>query len=255
MSNTIRNESVSPGRPGIANCSLLPTCAGRFVGRSVARCFFILFVVSISAASAQKTTRGIVVDSLTLKALPGVHVIVKSSARGTVTNSLGAFTLTTSPVDTLVLAMVGYNTLVLPLIFEEEDILIRLNERYQLLEEITISGNRLYDPKIVRAPRTQPHTLSKADAFSSPWTYLSRGEREKRKVVRLINENDRIKTYIEVIHNVEIRESIMEAHGLAEVEYFNTLARFNQQSADVLYSTDAYVIESSLRSFFNRAYP
>ena len=109
--------------------------------------------------------------------------------------------------------------------------------------------------KIVRAPRTQPHALSKADAFSSPWTYLSRGEREKRKVVRLINENDRIKTYIEVINNVEIRESIMEAHDLAEVEYYNTLARFNQQSGDVLYSTDAYVIESSLRSFFNRTYP
>jgi hypothetical protein len=71
----------------------------------------------------------------------------------------------------------------------------------------------------------------------------------------LINENDRISTYIQVIHDVEIRESIMDAHELTEVEYYNTLARFNQQSGDVLYSTDPYLIETSLRSFFNRMHP
>jgi hypothetical protein len=216
---------------------------------------FILFVASIGSASAQRTTRGIVVDSLTLKTLQGVHVRIKHSDRGTVTNSLGVFTLATSPIDTLVLSLVGYNTLVLPLFFEEEDILIRLNERIRMLKEITIKGTRLYDNEIVRTPSTKPHALSKADAFSSPWTYLSRGEREKRKVVRLINENDRIKTYIQVIHDVEIRESIMEAHELTEIEFYNTLARFNQQSADVLYLTDPYVIEDSLRSFFKRMHP
>lgn len=216
---------------------------------------FILFVVSIGSASAQKTTRGIVVDSVTLKALQGVHVRIKHSEQGTVTNSLGVFTLTTSHMDTLVLSLVGYNTLELPLFFEEEDILIRLNERIRMLKEITIKGTRLYDDEIVRTPSTKPRALSKADAFSSPWTYLSRGEREKRKVVRLINENDRIKTYIQVIHDVEIRESIMETHELTEVDYYNTLARFNQQSGDILYSTDPYLIENALRSFFSRMHP
>jgi hypothetical protein len=216
---------------------------------------FILFVVSLGSASAQKTTRGIVVDSVTLKALPGVHVRIKHSDQGTVTNSLGVFTLTTARVDTLVLSLVGYNTLELPLFFEEEDILIRLNERIRMLKEITIKGTRLYDNEVVRTPSTKPRALSKADAFSSPWTYLSRGEREKRKVVRLINENDRIKTYIQVIHDVEIRESIMERHELTEVDYYNTLDRFNQQSGDILYSTDPYVIENALRSFFETMHP
>ncbi|HMG88863.1 MAG TPA: carboxypeptidase-like regulatory domain-containing protein [Chryseolinea sp.] len=216
---------------------------------------FILFVVSLGSASAQRTTRGIVVDSITLKALPGVHVIIKRSGRGTVTNSLGVFTLSSSPMDTLVLSMVGYNTLELPLLFEEQDVLIRLNERIKMLKEITITGSRLYDKEIVRTPRNKPHALSQADAFSSPWTYLSRGEREKRKVVRLINENDRIRTYIQVIHDVELRESIMAAHELTEIEYYSTLARFNQQSADILYSTDPYAIETSLWAFFNRMHP
>jgi hypothetical protein len=216
---------------------------------------FIFFILSIGPVSAQKITRGIVVDSVTLKALQGVHISIKHSDRGAVTNSSGVFTLATSPIDTLVLSLVGYNTVELPLLFEEQDILIRLSERIRMLKEITITGTRLYDKDIVRTPRTQPHAMSKADAFSSPWTYLSRGEREKRKVVRLINENDRIKTYIQVIHDVEIRESIMDAHELTEVEYYNTLASFNQQSGDVLYSTDPYLIENSLRSFFNRMHP
>ena len=34
--------------------------------------------------------------------------------------------------------MVGYNTIELPLLFEEEDLMIRMGERFQLLKEVTI---------------------------------------------------------------------------------------------------------------------
>lgn len=203
---------------------------------------------------AQKMTRGIVVDSLSLKALEGVHVQTKHSDRGAVTNSAGVFVLFTTPADTLVLSFVGYNTLEIPLFFEEADILIRLSERIRILKEITISGTRLYESVIVRTPRTQPRKMSGADGFSSPWEYFSKGQREKRKVVKLINENDRIKTYIQVINDQEIREAIMEDHDLTETAYYGGLAQFNQQSADVLYSTDPYEIAQSLKLFFNRMY-
>jgi len=196
-----------------------------------------------------------VVDSVTLTGLQGVHVGIKHSKGGAVTNSSGVFTITTSPSDTIVLSLIGYNTIEVPLLFEEESILIRMSERIRMLKEITISSTRLYDKEIVRTPSRQPHAMRTSEAFSSPWTYLSRGEREKRKAVRLINENDRIRTYIQVIHDVEIRESIMYSHELTELEYYNTLAKFNQQSSDVLYSTDPHVIESSMRSFFNRMHP
>lgn len=194
-------------------------------------------------------------DSISLKVLAGVHVRVKNSDRGTVTNSTGVFTLYTHPADTLTLSFVGYNTLELPLLFEEEDILIRMSERIRMLKEITISGTRLYESEIIRTPRVQPHKMSTADAFASPWEYFSRGQREKRKVVKLINENDRMKTYIDVIHDQELREEIMDTHSLTEADYYNSLAMFNQQSSDVLYSTDRYAIIDSLKSFFRRIYP
>ncbi len=212
-----------------------------------------LLMLAFSGHS-QKVTRGIVVDSVSLKALPGVHVRVKNSNRGAVTNNTGVFTMQTSAVDTLVLSLVGYNNLELPLLFAEEDILIRLSERIRVLKEITISGTRLYDREIIRTPRTEPRKMSAADGFSSPWEYFSKGQKEKRKVVKLINENDRIKTYIQVINDQEIREDIMHAHGITETEYYNTLAQFNQQSNDVLYSTDEYIIIDSLKSFFKRMY-
>lgn len=218
-------------------------------------CFAALLLIIAFSGSAQQVTRGIVMDSVTLKALAGVHVRIKNTDRGAVTNSSGVFNIATKPTDTLVLSLIGYNSLELSLLFEEEDILIRLGERIRMLKEITIRGTRLSESNIVRTPRTVPRKMSAADGFSSPWEYFSRGQREKRKVVKLINENDRIRTYIQVINDQEVREGIMDAHGLSEVDYYNTLAKFNQQSSDVLYSTDEYVILNSLKSFFRRMYP
>ena len=204
---------------------------------------------------AQRVTRGIVVDSLSLSALPGVHVSIKNSSNGTITDALGAFTLSTKPADTLVLTLVGYNTLELPLFLEEADIFLRMSERIKILQEITVNSTRLYENEITRAQRTIPRKMSAGEGFSSPWEYFSKGQKEKRKVVKLINENNRIRTYVQVINDQEIREEIMEAHDLTETAYYQGLARFNQQSDDVLYATEAYIIVASLKSFFKRMYP
>lgn len=222
--------------------------------REITICLFFFSILSAIPSCAQKITRGIVADSVSLKALPGVHVRIKSKNVFAVTSSMGVFQIQTMPTDTLILTMVGYNTVVLPLLFEEEDLMIRMGERYQLLDEVTITGNRLFESNIIRTERKAPQKMTTAEAFSSPWTYFSRDQRERRKVVKLINENDRIKTYIEVINDQETREDIMFEYGLTEAQYYNTLAIFNQQSDDVLYSTDPNEIISSLKQFFARSY-
>lgn len=209
--------------------------------------FFL--AVSLSAV-AQKITHGIVVDSATLVALQGVHVKIKNFEKGTTTNAKGEFYITTRPADTLVLSRIGYLDLAIPLLFEEADILIRLKERVRVLKEITITSTRLNPSEIIRSTRTMPRKMSTSDAFSSPWEYFARGQRDKRKAVKLINENNRIRTYVEVIHDQLLREDIMDELGLSETEYYITLAEFNKQSQDVLYSTDKNEIISSLKSFF-----
>ncbi|MEJ7645096.1 MAG: carboxypeptidase-like regulatory domain-containing protein [Chryseolinea sp.] len=222
--------------------------------RPVSICLIVLLSLASLHAAAQKNTRGIVVDSISLKALPRVYVRIKNTNRVAVTNATGVFQLTTTIADTLILTMVGYNTIELPLLFEEEDMMIRMGERFQLLNEVTITGNRLIESDIIRTERRQPHKMSTADAFSSPWEYFTKGQKEKRKVVKLINENDRIKTYIQVINDQEIREDIMYDHELTETEFYNTLALFNAQDRFILYETDPFLIVAALKSFFDRAH-
>jgi hypothetical protein len=215
--------------------------------------FLTAFTVLVAlSASAQKVTHGIVVDSVTLAALPGVHVRIKNADKGTSTNSKGEFYITTKPADTLVLSRVGYVDLVIPLLFEEEDILIRMRERVRMLQEITIKGTRLGESEVVRTSRTMPRKMSTADAFSSPWEYFARGQRDKRKTVKLINENNRIKTYTEVVHDQLLREEIMDEFALTETEFYNTLAEFNKQSEEILYSTDRLEIIVALKNFFRQ---
>ena len=224
----------------------MPICSSRKF------CFLALALLLSISSFAQRTTHGIVVDSLTLVPLQGVHVKVKGSNRGTVTDAKGEFYIPAQRVDTLALSRVGYVDLTIPLFFEEEDILIRLKERVRILKEITISGTRLSEGEVTRTTRTIPRKMSTADAFSSPWEYFTRGQRDKRKVTKLINENNRIRTYVQVIHDQLLREEIMEEHELSETEYYNILADFNGQSQDVLYSTDKLEIIDSLKSFFRQ---
>ena len=121
-----------------------------------------------------------------------------------------------------------------------------------MLKEITISGTRLSEGEVSRTTRTMPRKMSTADAFSSPWDYFTRGQKDRRKTTKLINENNRIRTYVAVVYDQLLREELMDAHGLSEIEYYNILAAFNSQSQDVLYSTDEYEIINALKSFFRQ---
>ncbi|HPH47451.1 MAG TPA: carboxypeptidase-like regulatory domain-containing protein [Chryseolinea sp.] len=180
---------------------------------------FTLLLVSIGVTGySQKTTRGIVIDSISLKSLPGIHVRIKNKPGGTTTNAQGIFILPTSVTDTLVLSFVGYYTVEIPLFFEEEDILVRMAEKVRMLNEVTITSNRILPSVIYRTTRTLPKsTFSKDQAFSSPIDYFSKWQKEKRKLTKFINENDRIRTYVDVINDQALRESIMDEHNFQKV--------------------------------------
>ncbi len=217
-------------------------------------CFsiFIFLLIGVTGFS-QKYTRGIVVDSISLKALPGIHVRIKNKAGGTTTNAQGVFILPTTSVDTLVLTFVGYNTIELPLLFEEEDILIRMSERVRMLSEVTITANRILPSVIYRSTRTMPKsTMTKGQAFSSPIDYFSKWQKEKRKLVKYINENERIKTYVDVINDQALREGIMDEYELSENAYYNLLAKFNEQNRLLSYSKDPIEIADALEAFFRK---
>jgi hypothetical protein len=194
-----------------------------------------------------------VADSSSLEAISGVHVKVKNSVQGTVTNRHGRFSIQASTFDTLVFSFIGYKTLEVPLIFEETTLLIRLREKVSLLKEIVITASRLTSSEVTRSKRVLPKVMSDAEGIFSPIDYFSRWQKEKRKLLKMIEESDRTITYLQVVSDQLIREELMETFELTEKQYYDLLARFNQQSGEVQYATDPDVIYVALKSFLEKS--
>ncbi len=209
-----------------------------------------IHLLPLTAAWGQAYYHGIVVDSLTLAALPGAHVQVKNSANGTRTNEKGVFSIFAKPADTLVISMVGYHPTEVPLLFEESGILIRLTEKVNMLNEVTITASRITE--ITRTYRPPPKALE-ASALGNPFDYFSRWQREKRKLQQVVDENNRTFTYVQVVNDPEVRELLMEEFSLTEPEFYELLVQFNKQSGNLVYSTDSRTIIESIKNFFHQA--
>ncbi len=211
----------------------------------------VLFVSN--TVSAQKIYRGIVVDSASLANLRDVHILVKHEGRGTTTNSSGSFLISVKPTDTLVFSAIGYHSFELPLMFEEDALFILLRENTLLLSEVTISAKRLYPNKIEDRTKVAPKKLPTIAAFASPFDYFWKLEREKRKLFRVVEENNRTQTFRQVITDPDVKSILMKDYELTENTYYQLVADFNQQHAAVHYFTDPDAIMEALHTFFEKA--
>lgn len=226
-------------------------CLGN-VGRAILKFFTVstlLLVLTLDAFS-QKTTRVIVIDSISFEALPAVFVRVKNTNTSFLVESTGIFAIKTKPVDTLVISHIGYYEAIVPLIFEEDAIMVRMRPKITILDEVVITSRRLYpnelNPRVSRTPATR----TVMGSLHQPWEYFNKREKEKRKLVKLMQENDRIKTFMEVLTDPSIKEEFMENYSLEETEYYDILVKFNQQKFPVIYSNDSDKIIDALRDFF-----
>ncbi len=215
-------------------------------------CLVFSFMVMAGMAFSQKTTRVIVVDSATVEPLPAVFVRIKNTNRSMLADPSGIFTITTRRADTLVLTHVGYKDVMIPLFFEEDAILIRMSEKITLLKEVTISSRKLYPNEINPRKSTPPRSATLGESLASPWEYFNKREKEKRKLALLMQENDRIRTFIEVVTDPSIKEELMRDHEVSETTYYDILVKFNQQKFPVIYSSDAEEIITALREFFDK---
>lgn len=212
----------------------------------------IVALLSFAAAiaHAQETVEGIVVDSATMKALPSVNVTLKDQTAGTTTNAEGRFSLRASPYDTLVFTLVGYHRLELPLLYYHEAGIIRLSEKYTLLEAVTIDDYRagnLYEGMFAE----QNARLKKSIPF-----YLSKAKKEKIKFHALQEENLRVKTYVDIVVNdPSLKKRLMREYALTEDEYYNVLRAFNEQHYRVMYYLTAAELISLINRFFQAYHP
>ena len=191
-------------------------------------------------------------DSASLTNLPYVHVSVKHSGKITSTSANGNFMIHASSIDTLIFSSVGYLTLELPLLFAENTLFVLLREDRIFLNEVIIRSTRLYPNKIEERTKTEPRTMSKLDGFVSPFDYFWKLEREKRKLTRIVDENNRSQTYRQVITDPDVKRILMNEYDVSEVVYYEVLVQFNQRQSHVHYFTDPDAIMEALHSFFEK---
>lgn len=213
----------------------------------------VLLVTSLTGSS-QKLIKGIVVDSLSLENLPGVHIKVKHSHHAAVSDASGIFVILANPRDTLTFSFVGYRKST-QLINEEDEIMfVRMRDESIFLKEITIRDSPLFsDKKYIESPTLSTTRPLQASSSGVNFAYFSKMEKEKRKLVARISELERARAYIEIVNDPDVREKIMNNYSISESRYYELLAHFNQTRQDVMYSANSALIINSLFSYFENA--
>lgn len=221
----------------------------------------VLLVVSHLSYS-QKLIKGIVVDSASLNNLQGVNVKVKNTNRGTSTNASGIFTILAYEKDTLLFSSIGYARAELRVYLDDETMFVRLVEQSILLKEVVIKDRGFHiNQKYVKSPTLTTTKPLKAASFSSTggvgvgvsFAYFSKLEKEKRKLVKVMAENEKIKVYIEIVNDPDVRSEIMERHAITEEKFYDLLAIYNEKNKEVMYSSNSGIILNSLLSYYEKA--
>jgi hypothetical protein len=214
------------------------------------RLVWFFLAIGVLPAGAQRLYRGIVADSAQLFSLPDVHVSVKGTTKGTTTNALGNFLIYAQPTDTLLFTYLGYLSVELPLLFQEDAVMVLLRENTRMLAEVTVKAKRLYPNKIQDRTKAEPKRMDALDGAASPLEYFSRWEREKRKLARVVEEFNQVQVYIQVITDPDVMAIMKETYQLTDQQYYASIEAFNQKYLAVQYYTDPDEIMEALHRFF-----
>ena len=216
--------------------------------------FVIGLLLSFSSFS-QKLIKGIVVDSASFTNLPGVNVKVKGTNRGTSSNASGIFTIVASEKDTLIFSSIGFAKTALPVFLEDETMLVRMREESILLKEITIKDRGFHiNQKYTNSPTLTTTKPIKAGSSSGGvgvnFSYFSKLEKEKRKLIKVMADNEKVKVYLDVVNDPDLKFEVMQRFSISEDRFYELLAIYNEKNKDITYSANSALILNSLLSFF-----
>jgi hypothetical protein len=201
-----------------------------------------------------------VIDSASFTNLQGVHVKVKKSGKIAVTDANGLFWIVAKESDTLVFSLVGYVTAEAPAYVGDDIMLVQLHEKIIQLKEVTVEGQPLGNrPEYTESPTLSSVKPLKAAGFSPTggvgvnFDYFSKLEKEKRKLVKVLEEQRRSRVYVEIVTDPRLRMEMMELFSIDEATYYHLLAQFNENHSEVMHSSNEAVIANAITTFFRNA--
>jgi hypothetical protein len=200
---------------------------------------------------SQTLTRGIIVDSLTMESLPGVHITTRNPFRAAVSDAQGMFVISTRKGDTLSFSFLGYARAVAVIGGDEDILFVKMRDQSTLLQEILVRDSPLFgNSKYIQSPTLSTTRPLQASSSGVNFAYFTKEEREKRKLVARIRDLERVRAYIEIVTDPDIKHRIMNDNSISEERYYELLAIFNQTRQDVMYSENPTIILSSLFTYF-----
>jgi hypothetical protein len=220
---------------------------------------FILILILVLAeftAIAQKKIIGNVVDSASLAPLPGVNIHIKNKYQGTATDAKGFFKISVLPTDTLIFSYIGYKMEAFtPAELSNESVVVRLTQQPKVLEAVTImakslQGQNSSTPVQLRSKSRLMNYGPYGAGFSL--SYFSKEEKEKRKLARVVAEQERVKNYLLVVCSPDVRQRIMEEYAISEEDYYSILIKFNEQSTGSLYDLTPEELIVVFSNFYQR---
>lgn len=206
---------------------------------------FLFFAIA-STFAQHEIFQGMVVDSASFSPLPFVNIRVQGTTLGTSTDSHGKFSIHATRGDTLLITLVGYDSVIIPL-YDWETSVIRMTENITMLQTVTIRATPL-DPYQGMFDEQNAFRDSRKNRF-----YFSRDRKQKNKIGWLLEDNLLAKTYVDlIINNPDTKSNLIKKYKLDEEQYYKTLERFNEKNYRVMYYLTAGELLTLLNNFFAR---
>ncbi len=188
-----------------------------------------------------KEIRGMVISNEGAT-LQDVHIFSKKRHAGMITNKRGFFHMKTYEDDTLILSHISFISHQLYLSeFEDESIsvVITMKTKIFVLPEITIHSEYIAAylnrpkriPIVITPPPVKPDVDVPIGSIDyGPLSYFSKEAREKRKVMKVYQEEQLNKVFDKTITSDSVRIVFMDRYGLTRKEYDQFIIFFNSRN-------------------------
>lgn len=240
-------------------------------------CYVLMAIfTSFANLQAQQKIDGWVIDEKSEETVPGVHVINKTTLKGTTTDKDGYFELKLTKGDTIIFSNIAYKYFYF--IFQDSskqinDVVIRMEEQNYLLDEVSVFSYELSTNKPKEMPLRKPSIPKNSDikdpeimaaGLNNPAEFLynlfGSKPRQLRKLAQLKAED----AYRDKLEESNNRTAVVKLTGLSQQEleafmFYCKFARVNMSNLndyEFLLSVQAcfrqYVNERELENFLDQ---
>jgi len=190
----------------------------------------ITLILFFTASAEAQTLSGWVIDKKTLETIPVVHVVNKSTYKGTVTDENGYFEIDIQPGDTMVFSNIAYKYYYFIYTDKSQplkEVLVELEEQNYMLHEVSVFSYELTtnDPKEMKLnkPRVPSNDEIREERIinataANPAEFLYNLFGSKPKELRKLAELKAEDAYREKLKESNNRESVVDLTGLSKDE-------------------------------------